>query len=1135
MSDSVAKWLEQIGLSQYAAVFAENEITREFLPELDHDTLKELGVAVMGHRMAIMKAAKLLPSDDAEEMGDEPAAAKKAVSSASTRTANQAERRQLTVMFCDLVGSTDLSGRLDPEDLREVVRAYQKAAEQVIQKFGGHIAQYLGDGLLVYFGYPVAHENDAQRAVYAGIGIPRAINNLNSQLQADYSVSLSVRIGIHTGPVVVGEMGGGERQENLAMGETPNLAARLEGLAQPDTVVISGNTQRLLGELFALDALGEQNLKGIADPVQAFAVTGERLAETRFAAGQSDGVSALVGRQQELALLLDRWRQAKAGEGQMVVLTGEAGIGKSHIMSALVESLASEDHQRISYQCSPYHTDSSLYPAIQQLTYAAGFSVNDSPEVKLDKLESVLRQRQEDISDTVPLLGALLGLGEVAEARHGAPAYSPAQRREKTLQVLIDQLTTGATAKRPLLFVLEDAHWIDPTTLELIELLLEQLGAHHIMLLITARPTFAHSFGGHPVVSRLALNRLGREPIIAIVARITMGKTLPPALLDEIATKTDGVPLFVEEFTKTLLESGQLHETQQGYTFDGRLDQLTIPSSLHDSLMARLDRMQPIKEVAQTAACIGREFGYDLLAGVSPLKQTDLTAALDQLVAAELIFKRGVAPASTYTFKHALVRDAAYESLLKARRLTIHDALLTQLKAQAATAPELLAHHATEAGRIVPAVGYWEQAGDQAFNRPAVSEAANHFERALQCLELGRKNTAASDDTDNLSRELDLRVKLSHVIRLRHGFGHPFTAAANVAAYELLDSVGETPHRFPVLFNHYVLKFVNGEHASAFADANALCEEAERSADRVQNLIALRGRGTSQIILGDFGGGGATLEQAFAHYDPDQDTQLAWTFGTDIGDALAIYRACSLLLCGEAQLAWDRIATVEDTARERGHVGAYCYALCFLALLNVLGRKAGASRLIKLLAEVTDRHNLNEFKAAAALLSGALLNEEKRYAESVQQMGPAFELMRKAGNAMWRPHLQAIYASGLAALGQFDEARKAELSATSMIERGSEQWAVAEVYRLIADADYWHRRDAEKSIDGLQRAIGIAKGQGAKLWELRATVSLARIWGDQQERSQGVALLTPVVEGFPHGGRDLADMAIAKTVLQELA
>lgn len=1115
----VGDWLASQGLGKYEGVFAENSIEWALLADLTADDLKELGFNI-GERRLFLKAVS------AHGNPDEPPVAP--VSEAEVSPGAVAERRQLTVMFCDLVGSTALSGQLDPEDLREVVRAYQKSAEAVIHRYGGHIAQYLGDGLLVYFGYPVAHEDDAQRAVYAGVGIPRAIDQLNVQLQADYSLRLSVRIGIHTGPVVVGEMGGNARQENLAMGETPNLAARLEALAEPGAVVISENTRRLLGELFALEALGEQSPKGIALPIKAFAVTGERLAETRFAAGQSGAAAPMLGRQQELALLLDRWRQAKAGEGQMVVLSGEAGLGKSRIMSALVSALEAQDHLRISYQCSPYHTDSALYPAIQQLTYAAGFVADESAASKLDKFEHLLRQSHSDITGSTQLLGALMGLGEVAEARHGTLELPPPERRAQTLQALLKQLI-GAAAARPVLLVLEDAHWIDPTTLELIELALEQIGGHRIMLLITARPTFNHGFGGHPIVSRMALNRLGRESIMGIVDRITKGKALPPGLLDEIAAKTDGVPLFVEEFTKTLLESGQLRETEQGYTFDGRLDQPTIPSSLHDSLMARLDRMQPIKEVAQTAACIGREFGYALLAAVSPLPHAELTGALDQLVAAELIFKRGVPPASTYTFKHALVRDAAYESLLKGRRLMVHGALLTHLQSTGDAAVELLAYHAEQAGRMQVAAGYWEKAGDQALNRPALSEAANQFERAVQGLR------SLPENADRRLRELDLRVKLSHVAMARHGHAHPITVAANKAAHGLLDCVGETPHRFPVLYGNYVFNLVAGEHSIALTDANAMCDEAERSGVRVQKLIAYRLRGTSQVVMGDFRAGESTLEHAFSHFDPLQDKRLAWQYGTDHADALQIYWALSLLIRGEAQMAWDQVAPVETTARDRGHVGAYCYALIHLGLLSQVGRTTDTDRLFQQLAETANQHGLKFLGAGGVMLSGVRLNEQQRYVESVEKLALGLQTYKAANASFLVPHAQAAYAASLSALGRFDETAEAERTAIGMIDRGSEQWFAAEVHRLIADADYWHWGAAEKAIQGLRRAIAVAKGQDARLWELRATVSLARILGDQGERSQALELLTPVVENFPVGGRELADMAQARAVLQELA
>ena len=505
MSKSIKKWLEQLDLGQYVDLFAENDIDWELLGELDHESLKDIGVTSTGHRLRIIKAAAALAPEAIDvapltESGSTP------IASPSGQT--QAERRQLTVMFCDLVGSTNLSGRLDPEDLREIVRAYQQTVADVIKRFEGHIVQYLGDGLLIYFGYPVAHEDDAQRAVHAGVGISNAMPALNTRLQAEYGVQLSLRTGIHTGPVVVGEMGDRDRQQNLAMGETPNFAARLQGLAEPGAVLISDSTRRLLGELFELDPLGAQHLKGIAEPVQVFSVRGERLVETRFAARQGQGLATLVGRDQELALLVDFWRKVKAGEGQMVELTGEAGIGKSRIVRALVDSLTGEQYLRLSFQCSPYHTDSPLYPAIQQLTLAAGFEAQDTPEEKLDKLEKLLRLAQDDMSLAAPLLGGLLGLGELAEARYGALDLLPPQRRSLTLEAFIAQLT-GLAGKTPVLFMLEDAHWIDPTTLEFIELTLDRIDALQVMLLVTARPTFTNGFGGHPIVTRLTTESLG--------------------------------------------------------------------------------------------------------------------------------------------------------------------------------------------------------------------------------------------------------------------------------------------------------------------------------------------------------------------------------------------------------------------------------------------------------------------------------------------------------------------------------------------------------------------------------------------------------------------------------------------------
>ncbi|MEE8253728.1 MAG: adenylate/guanylate cyclase domain-containing protein, partial [Hyphomicrobium sp.] len=719
MSD-VAQWLEALGLSQYGTAFAENDVDLEVLPELAESDLEGLGVS-LGHRKKLLKAIAALPEDATASA--EIVEALPSIAAPAPKRQHEAERRQLTVMFVDLVGSTELSGRLDPEEMRDVLRNYQNAVAGEVTRFDGSVAKYMGDGVLCYFGWPKAHEDDAERAVRAGMAIMQALQRATTG--GDEVVR--ARAGVATGLVVVGDLiGEGAAQEEVVVGETPNLAARMQGVAQPNQVVVAETTRLLLGNVFELVDLGAQDLKGISGKTSAYVVSAERVTESRFEARSSGRVSAMVGRDHELALMRERWKQARAGEGQLVLLTGEAGIGKSRIARAMIDAVASEPHTRISYQCSPYHTDSSLYPAVQQLTFAAGIKATDSNDEKLDKLESVLMQ-----GDTV-LIAALLGLD--GQVRYGRLDMTPQQQRARTLQVLADHLISLSRDK-PVLFVLEDAHWIDASTLELLDLCLDQVASVRVLMLITARPAFEHGFGGHPIVTKLTLNRLGREQVTKIVDRITGGKTLPHELLDEIAKKTDGVPLFVEELTKAVLESGGLKETETAYELTGPISHLAIPATLHDSLMARLDRLQPVKEVAQTAACIGREFAHALLAVITPLNDAALQDALKQLIVAELIFRRCIAGETSYIFKHALVRDAAYESLLRTRRQAIHAKLVDALEAQEQTAPEILAHHCEHCGQLEKASTYWRESGNAALARPAYTEAISHFSAATALIE----------------------------------------------------------------------------------------------------------------------------------------------------------------------------------------------------------------------------------------------------------------------------------------------------------------------------------------------------------------------------------------------------------------
>src|SRR6516162_5115855 len=716
----VGGWLRSLGLGQYEALFRANEIDADILPELTEVDFEKLGLP-LGHRKRLLRAISGLaaPGTLAETS---------AASSASTGAKPQdaAERRQLTVMFCDLVGSTALSVRFDPEELREEIRAYQNTVSGVVARYDGFVAKFMGDGVLAYFGYPRAHEDDAERAVRAGLEIAAEVTSLETR----GTEPLAVRIGIATGLVVVGDLvGEGSAQEQAVVGETPNVAARLQALAEPGQIVLAGATRRLVGDLFRLTDLGRQKAKGFAEPVDAFAVEGVAAAESRFEAARR-GLTDLVGRVAESALLRDRLREAWAGAGQIVLLSGEAGIGKSRLAAQLAAEVASEPHTRLRYQCSPYHRDSVLYPFVVALGRTARLAAGDPPETQLDKLEAILAPAR--IAGTAPLFASLLSIP--TGDRYPPLALSAAQQRRLTLAALLDQLEALARQK-PVLMLFEDAHWADATSLEVLDLTVERVRALPVLMLITFRPEYEAPWAGLSHVTSVALDRLAPAEIETLAEHVA-GRPLPPEVTAQIVAKTDGVPLFVEELTKTVLESRLLVAEPQGWRLDGPLPPFAIPATLQDSLAARLDRLGPVKEIAQIGAAIGREFSYPLLRAVAGRDEPALRAALVQLEEAELLFRSGVPPDARYTFKHALVQDTAYETLLKSRRQILHrqiaDVLRGEFPAVAAAEPELVAHHLTQAGLDEPAIEWWGKAGDQALRRSAFKEAAAHLGKAIE-------------------------------------------------------------------------------------------------------------------------------------------------------------------------------------------------------------------------------------------------------------------------------------------------------------------------------------------------------------------------------------------------------------------
>jgi class 3 adenylate cyclase len=706
----ITDWLEKLGMSEYAQRFAENDIDVEVLGELTDKDFDRLGVSI-GHRRKMMRAIREFTASPVSAVMQRPASATTDTQAAARDTA---ERRQVTVMFSDLVGSTALSARMDPEDLRDIISAYQKCVAETVQRFGGFVAKYMGDGVLVYFGYPQAHEHDAERAVRAGLELIAGVNALKA------GAPLQTRVGIATGLVVVGDLiGAGEAQERGIVGETPNLAARLQGIAEPNTVVIAESTRKLIGNMFELQDLGAREVKGIAEPVRAWAALRASSAEGRFEALHATGLTALVGREEELELLLCRWSRAKTGEGQVVLLSGEAGIGKSRLTAALLERIVGEPHTRLRYFCSPQHTDSALYPIIGQIERGARIAHDDALPTKLDKLDAVLVQTSTSKQDSA-LFAEMLSLPN--DGRYPALEQDPQRRRQRTLEALNLQMEV-LSCSNPVLMVVEDVHWSDPTSLEAFGRAVDRIASHRVLLIVTLRPELESPWIGRPHVTFLSLNRLAQRDIEVMIDGMVGDKSLPASIRKDIIERTDGIPLFVEELTKAVLEAKSDDEAQQTAAAVPS-SALAVPASLHASLMARLDRLGFAKEVAQIGAVIGREFSHPLLAAVSRKDEAELKSALDNLVQAGLLFGQGLPPHASYLFKHALVQDAAYTTLLRGRRRELHARIARSLEDDfsdvAAAQPQVLARHCAEAGLIEKAVAYYRKAGEHCVARSAI-------------------------------------------------------------------------------------------------------------------------------------------------------------------------------------------------------------------------------------------------------------------------------------------------------------------------------------------------------------------------------------------------------------------------------
>jgi class 3 adenylate cyclase/predicted ATPase len=1110
----VDAWLEGLGFGQYRALFSEQAIDRDVLPDLTDDDLARLGVP-LGHRKKLLRAIDALLGRDVTE---------RRAHEKPVRARSDAERRQLTVLNCDMVGSTTLASQLDPEDLRKVMGVYIDACANVVTSLGGFIAKYTGDGIIAYFGYPAALEDAAERAVRAGLELGQVVPNLVSLP----NVTLHVRTGVATGLVVVGDLlGEGAAREEAVVGETPALAARLQALASPDGIAIAGSTRRLLEGMFELEYLGLCDLKGLPGPRPVWRVLRETAAESRFDARHHAELTETVGRDNELSLLLERWQAACEGERQIVLLSGEAGIGKSRMCIALASRVAAEGYFVI-LQCSPFHTHSALYPIIANLERMARLTINMEPEEKLDRLVAAMQKVGNVAPEMIALFATLLSIPfDDRLPKHEAP---PEQIKSLTLDALDDWLV-NLSRRKPVLWILEDAHWIDPTTVELIT---RGLGRHHgsrILGVITHRQDYRPPWTGRDQVASLSLNRLSREQSNELVRRVAR-KDLPEILVEQVVAKTDGMPLFIEELTKVIIEADPYQASADAYDDRRGPRELTVPVSLQDSLLARLDRLTESKVVAQIAAAIGREFSFELLAAVVPSKPKELEAALALLEAADLISARGSPSQVTYTFKHTLVQEAAYSTLLISRRRKLHQRIAETLQSRfsqiADVQPELLAHHFSEAGLIAEAIDWWEQAALRSAQRSHNVEAVTQFDRALKLV------TQLPDDSSFRHREFELRIALIEPLYATHGYSGAEVDRNYARLLELGQDLGETRQLLRILWGRAGGALVRCDFPRTSEYVDSFLELARQAADATSLAQGLRIKAMVALASGEFV---AARERFLEVIDAFEREGTA----TRLGNYLTIPRPTTFAQYSIAAQQLGHLDEAEELcvrslgeARESGHHLTSCYVIYHCAVKAMVDQDvATVSRLGEELVTIMKRHHVFYWEGFADALLGWASARTGALDAGLARMHRAADILGRMQTRIWSPFFLISEAEILIqnhrnqqAIALLDQAA-AEAKATGQHYSDAEGFRVRACTRLAQGAPL-----AEVEVL-FQQGLATARRQSARLFELRTATSLAQLWRDVGRSDDARALLAPPY-GWFRSDNQRADLNQARAVLDSL-
>ncbi len=1110
-------WLEEMGLGRHAKLFEQNRIDFDVLPNLTEADLVELGLP-LGDRKRIMRG---IAAYSRTTYRPDASLHTNAVDRPS---AGVAARRQLTVMFCDMVGSTELTREFDPEVMRNIISAYREICVRAIGNYEGYVAQYRGDGVLAYFGYPHAHEDDAERAVRAGLEIAGAMSSQSNAFPGPAGKDPAVRIAIATGLVVVGDVIGDSTEERHAVvGEAPNIAARLQELAPRNGVVISASTRALLKEAFEFEDLGRHALKGMPAPVPVWQVVRPRAIDSRFAGTAGAKLTPLVGRDEEIALLAKRWQLAKEGNGQVVVLSGEPGIGKSRIVQEFRRIATRDLGEVLSFQCSPYHSGTAFYPLSEQLKSTIGVGNTSSTEVLLDNLEATIGQRSGTTIFAVEAIASLLALP--ASNRHRPLDMSPQRQKAETVKAFVSYVIR-LTEERPAVLIFEDCHWLDPSSHEVLDLLVDLTQDHRALLVITGRPEFQPSWNAQSHISTMTLNRFSRKAGRAMIKGAVGAKRLPEEVVEAIIAKTDGNPLFIEEVTASVLESGLVAEQDGVYVLSVPLRPLAIPATLADSFMARLDRLSSFKEIAQVGATIGREFSYGVLHAVAqaPAEQIDL--ALSHLERTGLITRRGQFPKATYVFKHALLQDAAQSSLLHSEKRKLHariaEVLSSKYPEMAEREPELVARHLTDAGEYERAIDYWLNAGWRAVKSYANLEAIAHLRRGIELLQdnPGIRNRA--------KLELELRVALGRPLIAAKGYAVPEVEDNYLRALALVRALDDKPKVFDAIQGLWVCYFIRGDLTKAHdlgAQLLDMAEQAqhEHAVAREQReagilIEAHRMLGQTLFYHGKFAAARDHLARGMALYDPQLHHSLVETHGIDPGIVCSSYFGYVHWFLGLSDLARDYSRRALAEAKRMNHPFTLAFALAFRAYLcQHLGDVEGTLDHAESALTIASEHGFTHWQHQATILKGWALAERGDVDAGLGQIRLALEAYEATESRLASPWFRSLLAIAYVKARRPDAALRELDEALVIAARSEEEFFIPEIYRLQGEIALSSGADT-KAESLFKQALDFSRQREALSWEVRSAVSLARLWKDRGEGSEAATLLASVVgkirEGF---------------------